>query len=903
MSRKHSEEIESACGKHPAGTFRDLFSLFRRNSAFFAAASDNFLDAVLALSKKKLCAANDVVVEEGSKGPCAMYVVLWGSVELRAGGAPCRLLSPGESVGEELMLGCVARWQQTVVASTACVLCEVTATALQGLLPMFDSEFESELRSFGSGSGPGPGRAGHGDSNFEPGSLSRLSAILRLCSSACLEALEAAMTRLVFFPGEVIYPSPGDARLLAVMAGAVELDISGRVCRSEEVPRLPIRIRSSQGISWLHGEESDCADALLLGELDLLGLASRRSSLKLRARRLSEAKVLYRTSFLKVLASFPADEALLRPFLLLRAEEAFPEFPLRGLELRGREALSKETIRFFSSSVEERVYAPGAVLFIDEFSSLMPSSDHDCISMLRLNRGRVALWEDERMTGEVGPGTLLGKALRKTRAVALEVCFVSILHQCVLGRAVELFPGDRDLLLPAFTREIDQKWPKSWAIVAQVGKILRHRSIFGGMSKEALQEIVKSGRMQVFMPGDRIVEQGKPGTSMCILWQGSAHVVVEETDLHEEKPVRNLTVINTLTRHSVFGELVMLGIQATRTVSIVAATACCCWEVERDAVFSALERHREERAFLKLVEEHLQGASPVPRICMKLFGSASQQFSTLIARVCAKKICFPGEKIVDESSGFDRMFMINLGRASMEINGQHAWHLKNGSVFGLQALDLDSKKCQETFDITVTAISVCHVLMITRVSLWAALDELPEMCRPLWKLLASDRKRSTKERGLLGSIIRKRCCLHRALEAVRTDFMVVEAARLSSEFFSVWKSLSQRSTRLRQEQQRNQAKSLNHSCHWLEKRRVQMEQLQERIDMKKLISENLYQRGPLKLFKPSGEKLLDDGIGTPRPSHFQESDSPYKSPCFWRAKATPRQLPVLQAKEAPGPCT
>ncbi|CAE7480605.1 HCN1, partial [Symbiodinium pilosum] len=82
----------------------------------------------------------------------------------------------------------------------------------------------------------------------------------------------------------------------------------------------------------------------------------------------------------------------------------------------------------------------------------------------------------------------------------------------------------------------------------------------------------------VFMPGDRIIQQGAEGNSMFILSVGSAEVVKESLEEFAGLLVRNLHFIGGLTYGSVFGELVMLGVQSKRTASIIASSTCCTWE-------------------------------------------------------------------------------------------------------------------------------------------------------------------------------------------------------------------------------------------------------------------------------------------------------------------------------------
>ncbi|CAL1163176.1 unnamed protein product, partial [Cladocopium goreaui] len=144
------------------------------------------------------------------------------------------------------------------------------------------------------------------------------------------------------------------------------------------------------------------------------------------------------------------------------------------------------------------------------------------------------------------------------------ICFVTVLHCGVIARGLEEMPREREKVLPLLVREntgnpnVAQQVRSS----ERVAKILRERSIFANTSQEFLAEILNFGTVRVFMPGDRILQQGAEGNSMFILSLGLAQVVKETLEELDGSVVRNLYFIGGLTYGSVFGELVMLGVQA-----------------------------------------------------------------------------------------------------------------------------------------------------------------------------------------------------------------------------------------------------------------------------------------------------------------------------------------------------
>eukprot|EP00439_Symbiodinium_sp_Y106_P074881 s31_g14.t1 len=179
-----------------------------------------------------------------------------------------------------------------------------------------------------------------------------------------------------------------------------------------------------------------------------------------------------------------------------------------------------------------------------------------------------------------------------TTSITIIISIITIIRNISISVSIQEYPREREKVVPLLVLEHQQQSnPRSTVTQVKsyrqerVAKILRERSIFSNTSQDYLAEFVAEilnfGTVRVFMPGDRIIQQGAEGNSMFILSVGMAEVVKESLE-------ENLHFIGGLTYGSVFGELVMLGVQSKRTASIIASSTCCTWEVASVAERSTL---------------------------------------------------------------------------------------------------------------------------------------------------------------------------------------------------------------------------------------------------------------------------------------------------------------------------
>eukprot|EP00927_Polykrikos_kofoidii_P050818 TRINITY_DN44693_c0_g1_i1.p1 TRINITY_DN44693_c0_g1~~TRINITY_DN44693_c0_g1_i1.p1 ORF type:complete len:1124 (+),score=122.98 TRINITY_DN44693_c0_g1_i1:103-3474(+) len=654
-------------------------------------------------------------------------------------------------------------------------------------------------------------------------------------------------------------------------------------------------------------QESGFDEDVLCGEEEILGL-SRRRSYGAVACQLTSARFLFRKTFLRLLESFPHEREVLEDYLVdvpqqdrccangvvhaqgcdtgddidqdavaassWKLSSPSPETVAEWFIGRGLFSAndgSPDLFKFLASHLETRMLIPGQRLVFDEFRSFVASAPLAKVvdsSMFRIHWGRIQSHavvdasdpQPSTMASfeEHGPGAVVSG---NCPCRALEVSLVSVLHSGVLARGLEtLEEGQRNLVLLTLL----PRSPCSWKGDARtdVKVILRDRSIFSTASSSFLDAIVGVGKDRVFVPGDRIVQQGAEGVSMFVLTSGFANVVTEESPGCDS---RTLHFVSVLPPGSVFGELVMLGVQSRRSTSIIASTTCLVWEVELDAVLTLLKHHPPDRAnLLKLVDEQLVKLVVPGILCHQLFSGFPHQFRAMLAGTCERKSYFPKEVVFREGSIGERLYILNFGEASVELHHQPVMIVCSGSYFGFAMIAAESDDvCRErfTYPVTIVTQTICQVLIVPREAYQAALHKFPETREVGWSLKVQESSRVERQRACFLRMLSRR----RGLKNLVTALWRSSADSISSEgahkdelayltqslqlTFHGWRNFVARHQEVLQKEGQLLESSERRIDEWLEKRREKMAQVKPRLDVKCLVDHNLSHRGPLKLAK------------------------------------------------------
>lgn len=677
--------------------------------------------------------------------------------------------------------------------------------------------------------------------------------------------------------------------------------------------------QESQPVGAAQGPQGDQPSlAAVFGEEQFLSL-KQNSTISVRARRMCDFRILTKSLLLKVLERFPDDQRLVHAFFEISGDKVFPPLPVSHFQQLHRHHCSQEFLSFLQAHTEDRILAPGDRILPDSnflnISGPIPPGDP---TLCRLNAGHAQPFLQRPNAERVPDGhavsagvILTGEELWQKRYEALEVCFVTTLHRGVIAKALEDFPLDRAGLLPALAASQQLKLHSSKQ--DKVTKVLREKSVFGNTSPEFLSKMVSFGTFRVSMPGDRIIEEGEDGHSLFIIWSGICSVVKEE--VNAQRKTRTLRYLSPLSHGSIVGELSMLGVQAKRSASIIAGTVAVTWEVGHSLILNVLEAFPEERqTFLRLVEEHLNKLAAPRIIYHQFFTSLSQQFRTLIGVNCERKLFFPGENIVREGAFGDRMYMINVGTARVEMQHHNVMQIKGGSHIGFPMVCTTTEK--DRYPYTVTSETMTQVLVITRASFQHALQKYPEMTQAVKTLEEEERTRVRKQREGFLKVVQKRRGLVGIIQVLRHS-AAVNIAEVSFAFRSlmhqvikVWRSLTVRTAALRKEEAALREVNVQRIQNWLSKRREQIEHIKPRLELKLALQHNLYERGPMILCKQLPPSVA---MTERRPHHVNPEDaqSPYLAPKpTWQQRGPlslrpSRRLPPIQAPPwAPtSPCT
>ncbi|CAK0875143.1 unnamed protein product, partial [Prorocentrum cordatum] len=353
----------------------------------------------------------------------------------------------------------------------------------------------------------------------------------------------------------------------------------------------------------------------------------------------------------------------------------------------------------------------------------------------------------------------------------------------------------------------------------------------------------------------------------------------------------------------------MLGVQSKRNATIIAGSMCSVWEIEHSDVRGILERHQMERQnFLHLVEEHLDRQVASRIVEHPLFAGFHQQFRTLIGVNCERRLYFAGEAVVREGVVGDRLFVFNLGAARVEMLGQRLASVQGGGAHFGFAMLRPVGVTKERYAVTVTAETMCQVLMVTRSSFEHALNKYPEMREAARALELEESRRYRWQVDRARSLVKTQVQRSQNLRCIMEAFGGVVLTRGASEdsetrrqieraFFEAWRGQASRAAEARREAESFRASGERHIEKWLVRRRAQMSEAKRR---RASLDGGTEEEPP-----PPAWAAAPRSAREARPRHqpvpVDAGGSPYLSPVpLWR-RAPPAQLWQPQPPAIPLP--
>lgn len=750
------------------------------------------------------------IIKEGAPGASFVFV-LRGIVFLIVDELKLQRLYPGQCYGETLLLSIDDESKAGLRADTACSVCHIRREDFLEALESFPTEqrFYEKVR------------AKHKSVDFLwEGTLDRPCELFKSLSERAIRHIDRQIVRRMYFPNERILQegAPGDEFYILVR-GRVTIEIASRVVRTERRDRqeesLLTKEDSSIGVDTASTEVED--SPVCFGELGLLGVQQVRSATVV-AQSVCQVRVLYRAAFLRTLEE--TGEALheMKAFFQKRYSSGIDKLPAVALQqlfeisIFREVGCSEDFLAFLGEHLEDRIYLRGQTIINEDLpeDKCMYLIGHGSVKVKKEGH-EVATLSDGAVFGEI---TVLGVASkRSSTVVAMETCYMQVLHRSVVVRGLELFPEERRKVLmmalkkeDAYARATAGQPASSSSGSAEVGqmaasatsgqeeapeeeaeeedtisdvspvrrkresltscysyasfcydpfsakagslqrafmKVLRSSLLFSNTSPAFVDEVGTVAIDRIYMPGDAILQEGQRGDSMFIMVSGEAGVFVSDLNNMPGRQVdegvmhvgalevgknnastAQMTRIGTLQAGSISGELAMLGISMIRSATVEAETICSMWEITQEKALEILQRFPDaQEHFANVIVKHLERTVPTRMASVSLFHGFDRKLRTLLGLYAERRVFFPGQFIVKESHGGESLYIINVGRATLEKKGIAIKTFSVGSHFGSGVMLGFSK----AYVGSLVASQTCHVLSIARTSYLQALDHYPSV--------------------------------------------------------------------------------------------------------------------------------------------------------------------------------
>jgi len=399
---------------------------------------------------------------------------------------------------------------------------------------------------------------------------------------------------------------------------------------------------------------------------------------------------------------------------------------LRNSSIFTEAQCSSEFLDFVCSHLEDCIYLPGQTI-IDE------AADDRCMYILDL--GSVNITKEGQQIAQLARGAVFGEVTvlglaqkRSSSVIAIDTCWMQVLHQSAVIRGLEIFPDQRkQIIKTAFRRQesntsADQepgrftKRTSDSDSAPEFMKVLRKAELFSELGTQFLTELNAISTVQIFMTGEKIIEEGDSGDSMFVMVSGSAGVYVSET---EGRDVGTLSRVGTLKAGAISGELAMMGVSQIRSATIEADTICSMWEITQETGMAILQRYPDaQKHFKTIILAHLERTVPARILPLPMFRHFDRKLRTLLGLYCERSVYFPNSHLAREGHTGDHLFILNQGFVILEKKGTTIKTYTSGAVFGTTVM----LGVHRAYFYTIISLQTCHVLSITRTSYLHALE-------------------------------------------------------------------------------------------------------------------------------------------------------------------------------------
>lgn len=183
--------------------------------------------------------------------------------------------------------------------------------------------------------------------------------------------------------------------------------------------------------------------------------------------------------------------------------------------------VSREFLRFLAKHVEHQMCAMGDVV--------VQQGVEDAGSMWLVDSGALYVEKDDVIIAELGAGAIFGETAalgvaekRTCSVVARSSCHLSVLHQQVVMRGLELFPAERQrVLFQALEQKTRRRGGSEASLEKEfVAKLISSSPLFAHTSEAVMMALGAEAQHRLFMKGEVVMRQGAPGESMFVLVSG-----------------------------------------------------------------------------------------------------------------------------------------------------------------------------------------------------------------------------------------------------------------------------------------------------------------------------------------------------------------------------------------------
>lgn len=253
-----------------------------------------------------------------------------------------------------------------------------------------------------------------------------------------------------------------------------------------------------------------------------------------------------------------------------------------------------------------------------------------------------------------------------------------------------------------------------------------------------------------------------------------------------------------------------------------------------------LDRYKDERdLFGTVICQNLDLTVPGRLLHLPLFKAFDRKFRMLLTMYCERHAFFPEHQVLREGDTGDRCWILNTGPCTLQKKGFTVKIFSPGMVFGCDhMLGLSRVYCG-----TLTAMTVCHMLAVSRQSYLLALNQYPAKGAAQTLLRVQKVECAALREAVERTAVKKGIWQRYQGEVSGTDLSDNERLK---RIVGAWHM----ATSLLREKRMSKIHHEQDMCNMLEDWKVKTAENRRRVEPKKrldaLIKANIYERGPLR---------------------------------------------------------